>query len=246
MTDGQHIPSTEELALAYMARERRVKRRTAFLIIVPAILGLALIALAYAKQMTLIEKRERSIADLSKTVDRLQNDNAALRATIQECDTKFQGQTRLLSELQRNAVARRTPDLATLRAVDLAVRESPGVQQSIAKTVRESSERRVSRIYLQIADEGQRDPARSVQDYLLSQGYNAPGIEKVGLKAPTDVTQVRYFVPADKNAAVRVVELLQSKYSIRAKSSNTRIRNPVPGQLEIWFTPDALKNLSVH
>lgn len=251
MTDGQNPLSLEELTRALTARERRIKRRTAFLLFVPAILALALIALvgvrlmrAYAEQKALAESRAHALAWLGKTVDHLQNDNAQLRATIQQCDTKFREQTTLLAELQKNAVSRKTPDPATLKAVALAVNESSGVQQSIAKTVRKSAERRVTRVYLQIADEGQRGPARSVQDYLLSQGYNAPGIEKVGRKAPSDITQVRYFDPGDKNAALGVVGLLQSKFGIPSKVSPTKNDQPLSGQLEIWFTPDALKDLS--
>jgi hypothetical protein len=247
MTDGQQQRGfdTEQ----FLARERRVMRRTALLIVIPAILALALIAVAgvrltraYAEQKTLAESRAGAIADLGKTVDRLQTDNAALRATVQQCDTKFREQTRLLTELQHNVVSRKTTDVATLRAVDRAVRESPGIQQSIASTIRNSSERRVARVYLQIADEAQRQPARGVQDYLLSQGYNAPGIEKVGRNAPHDFTQVRYFDPEDAKAAARVAELLQSKYGILAKPSHIRINRELPGQLEIWFTPAVFKD----
>lgn len=100
-------------------------------------------------------------------------------------------------------------------------------------------DRRAAPVYLQIADERQRPAARGVQAFLRSQGYNAPGIERVGQKAPKDVTQVRYFDPADVMAAEGVAALLQSRYGIAATPAHISIDQALPGQLEVWFTPGA-------
>jgi hypothetical protein len=250
MTDEQRHSTLDEVEQELLKRERRAMRRTAFLIVIPAVLAFALIAVAgvrltraYSEQAKILDNREKALHDLGATADLLRADNASLRATAQQCDSKFQEQTALLTTLQQDVVAQKRPDVATLKAVDRAVRESPAIQQSIATTIRKSSERRVARVYLQIADEGQREAARGVQDYLLAQGYNAPGIQKVGRKAPKSETQVRYFDPADHPAAARIAELLQSKYGIRATPAHIRINKELPGQLEIWFTQGAFSDV---
>lgn len=91
-----------------------------------------------------------------------------------------------------------------------------------------------SRVYLHIADERQRELARSWQQQLAKQQYLLPGIENVG-KGP-NTTEVRYFFESDRQVAGQIVrELHASDPQAAAKwiRNQTKARS---GTIEIWMS----------
>jgi hypothetical protein len=99
-----------------------------------------------------------------------------------------------------------------------------------------------ARVYIQIASEGQRPAARSLQARLRSENYLAPGIENVGSKAaiPKEI-EVRYYRDEEKDEAVRIINLLKNfNPGLPVKSTPQKIpgngKGTRPRHYEIWFS----------
>jgi hypothetical protein len=96
------------------------------------------------------------------------------------------------------------------------------------------------RVYVQIPDNAQRDIAAKAQSILRDAGYLAPGIERVGTKAPA-VTELRYFLPAEQSLADTISGQLKAA-GIDAPSrfvsgfENANIRQH---HFELWFAKPA-------
>ena len=96
------------------------------------------------------------------------------------------------------------------------------------------------RVYIQIPDNEHRDVADQAQSILRDAGYLAPGIERVGTKAPS-VTELRYFLPAEQSLADTISGQLKAG-GIDAPSrfvsgfENASIRQH---HFELWFAKPA-------
>jgi hypothetical protein len=95
-------------------------------------------------------------------------------------------------------------------------------------------------VYLQYAGSTQLVLVKSLQEQLTKLGYAVPGYEAVGSKSPAQ-TQVRYFRPADKDGAQKIVGALETL--INGPITAQPIPDPKnvvpPGQYEIWLSPTA-------
>jgi hypothetical protein len=64
------------------------------------------------------------------------------------------------------------------------------------------------RVYMQIADEQQREKVQELQSILRQRGFLVPGIEKIGEKQAVKKTEVRYFDDSDKVHADQVQSIV--------------------------------------
>jgi hypothetical protein len=91
------------------------------------------------------------------------------------------------------------------------------------------------RVYMHIADEGQRAQAQRCANSLNTKGYPVQGIERVP-RVP-EISTVRYFRPADKASADAVTRILAACLSPDPQSRFIRgFDNVPPGQLEVWIS----------
>ena len=88
--------------------------------------------------------------------------------------------------------------------------------------------------YLQIANEAQRPIAEALAARLRSFGYEAPGIELVGDRAP-DATQVRVQGKSDRSYARWVRKIVAEAIDAQPASSGLRNAKPRTDTYEIWL-----------
>lgn len=95
-----------------------------------------------------------------------------------------------------------------------------------------------AQVYLHIADEGQRDKAKAVQQNILEKGFTVPGIENVSGRAelPRN-TSVRYFNEQDKASAESIVNSLKSQGLNSASAKYYSGLKARPGSIEVWMSP---------
>ncbi len=102
------------------------------------------------------------------------------------------------------------------------------------------------RVYLQIADESQRDLAKKIQAFLIEHSFVAPGVENVSGKAYIpDTVEVRYRRnPEDKDKAEAVLAILKNQFHITNCRTSYTERGPRdrPGHIEIWFSKNIKRN----
>ena len=92
------------------------------------------------------------------------------------------------------------------------------------------------RVYIQIANEKQREKAGAIQEILKQSGFTVPGIENITGKAiPPGNTNVRYFSDQDQPTAMKIAEILKSNGIEKAYASRISGLKANPGTLEIWF-----------
>ncbi len=108
------------------------------------------------------------------------------------------------------------------------------------------------RIYIHIADESQRAPARKLQDLLVKNNeFAVIGIQNVGGRAYIpDTAEVRYFAfpnpPATKQAAEEIVTILEHGGVRKPRPSyvipserDKRVSSDINTHFEIWFARDS-------
>ena len=88
--------------------------------------------------------------------------------------------------------------------------------------------------YLQIANEAQRPIAEALTARLRSFGYEAPGIELVGDRAP-DAAQVRVQGKSDRSYARWVRKIVAEAIDAQPASSGLRNAKPRTDTYEIWL-----------
>ena len=88
--------------------------------------------------------------------------------------------------------------------------------------------------YIQIANEAQRPIAEALATRLRSFGYEAPGIELVGDRAPLK-TEVRVQGRSDRSYARWVTKVVGELVDAQAASSSLRNAKPKTDTYEIWF-----------
>lgn len=88
--------------------------------------------------------------------------------------------------------------------------------------------------YLQIANEAQRPIADALAAKLRSFGYEAPGIELVGERAP-ETTQVRVQGKSDRSYARWVIKAVGEAVNSQPASSGLRNAKPRTDTYEIWL-----------
>jgi 16S rRNA G966 N2-methylase RsmD len=107
------------------------------------------------------------------------------------------------------------------------------------------------RVYIHIADELQREPAKQIQTRLKEADFGVVGIQNVGGRAYIpDTAEVRFFAYADppltKQAADEIVVLLKKAGVLKPRSSyvipSARERQgsiDITTHFEIWFAKDS-------
>ncbi len=106
-----------------------------------------------------------------------------------------------------------------------------------ARKVREQLKAAAARnpvAYIQIANEAQRPIAEALATRLRSFGYEAPGIELVGDRAPLK-TEVRVQGKSDRSYARWVTKVVGELVDAQAASSSLRNAKPKTDTYEIWF-----------
>jgi len=155
----------------------------------------------------------------------------ANKITGQKADEKILA-LRLLRVLEPS-LAQKLGEAALDSAPEASVRE-------VAKSVVQEATARaqlLSRIYLHIQKEEDREGAKKVAEQLKGAGYFVPGIERL-VNAGPGMSQVRYFRKAEADEAGKIVKLLANdKVPIEAQyisgyENSDSIR---PRHYEIWF-----------
>ncbi|WP_428311061.1 hypothetical protein [Hydrocarboniphaga sp.] len=93
------------------------------------------------------------------------------------------------------------------------------------------------RVYLQIADDSQREAAQQLAQQLNLHGYAAAGVEKVGETASPKRAQLRYVYPEDRDEAERLLANLlgcQARFALQPPMTQFRQRTP-RYSFELWF-----------
>jgi len=92
-------------------------------------------------------------------------------------------------------------------------------------------------VYIQIANENQREKARAIQSDLIRNGFSAPGIENVGDDVGAkpeipNITEIRYFRDEDQAQVEKIQSILRSNgiTDFRAVETSGAIK-----QIEIWL-----------
>jgi hypothetical protein len=122
-------------------------------------------------------------------------------------------------------------------------------QEVVEKAIREQSGK--GRVYIHIADESQREPARELESVINKNHFAVIGIQNVGGRAYIpDTAEVRFFAypepPTTKQAADEIVRILESARVSKPRSSyvipSLRDRQEsvdVTTHFEIWFARDS-------
>lgn len=100
------------------------------------------------------------------------------------------------------------------------------------------------RVYIQIAEEGQRQIAGTLQSMLRNDNFVVPDIENVGRKTNIRIpatTEVRYYRDEELPEALRLISILKNLSSdLRVNETPRKIpgtgRGTRPGHYEIWFS----------
>jgi hypothetical protein len=104
------------------------------------------------------------------------------------------------------------------------------------------------RVYLHIASESQRPAAQAIQQALIKVGYLVPGIQNVAGKGYIpDTLQVRYFAPASKAEAEKILGLIKSQGAKDGRTSyviptaqDLRISSDINSHFEVWAGRNSL------
>lgn len=91
-------------------------------------------------------------------------------------------------------------------------------------------------VYLHIAEEVQRDAARSLGEAIGTDlNYIVRGIERVENVKPPSRPEVRYFNAIDETAAKRIVEIMKTSGFAEAVAKRVSFLKARPGTVEIWI-----------
>jgi len=91
---------------------------------------------------------------------------------------------------------------------------------------------------IQIADEGQRPLAEALARRLTAAGYDAPGIERVGEKAPARANVIRVQGKSDQGLARWLVKVLGGAGAGEARVRTLRNVDPKVDTYELWLDRD--------
>lgn len=143
---------------------------------------------AQLKEKTVeLDRKSKAIAEKQEELAQLQKQRDALQKDIQALQQFFAQVQGKLSEGN---------DQQALQAID----QSFNANAKIATLL--------PRVYIQINDDEQREPARRVVAALQQQGFLVPGIQNVNRLGPGR-SIVRYYRQAEENEAAQIVELLK-------------------------------------
>ena len=105
-----------------------------------------------------------------------------------------------------------------------------------SKTLGSTETKITPRVYIQIADEGQRLLAKKAQAALRADGNLVPGIQNVGAKSPND-TELRYFAAEDAPGANAIASnLSENGITVAPKLVDGIDTSGIrPQHYELWF-----------
>lgn len=144
------------------------------------------------------------------TVKQLEDDITAKQSQANELETRLHDLNAAIQLLPRNQV-------------EMAIQKSAAIIRP--------------RVYIQIANEGQRPLAGKASAALKAAGYDVPGIEYVGARAPK-ANQLRFFERSETGGR-QVKAALKVLKSIGVDAHEQYISLPsastAPRHLEVWF-----------
>jgi hypothetical protein len=115
---------------------------------------------------------------------------------------------------------------------------SPSQQKVLTSLV--DKLKKTDRVYLQYAFDSQLPLAKRIQTAIAAAGYTAPGVEKVGAKAPAH-NEVRYFRDVDLTDAQSIANVVKTLVNDGVNTAAfANQNNLVPtGQFELWLAANA-------
>ena len=212
-----------------------------------AALSLALFLALIVISLWSLWRVRKEVAGLEKRKQELTLDVQRLETETEKLKTQYDLTSKTLEK-----IAEQRPESVT-EAIHRTIAEQPDkpatgqenkrneyTKQAIEQLIQAapSVARNMTRIYLHIGDESQRQRARRIAGELKQAGYLVPGIENVGERRRPRSTEVRYYArtDAEKDEAQKIIALLQG-WGIKAKNERIDV-GAKPWQYEIWFGSD--------
>lgn len=126
-----------------------------------------------------------------------------------------------------------TQDPAGRAAAEEIKQSSGAAERAAASAVLSATP---AKVYIHIASESQRDPAKALAEKLRAGGHASQGIENIlGKATPPAQTTVRYFNPEDQAAASSIVDSLKAIGETSAVAQIVTRYRVRPGSIEVWF-----------
>ncbi|HEX9020176.1 MAG TPA: hypothetical protein VF903_02820 [Nitrospirota bacterium] len=133
-------------------------------------------------------------------------------------------------------IAMNDPDKGVSRGAVQSLKKVAEKNRKLAPSIQKTLSALPKRVYIQIANEGQRERAKSIQIELYKKGLFVPGIEIVGGNAErSDHASILYFDPDDKSTAEMIEKALKSKGVTAVDLSYLPDMRAKAGTVEVWF-----------
>jgi hypothetical protein len=165
---------------------------------------------------------DTTLETLKAKTDELNQTSQKLDALQSELSFRQNVYTQLLA---KNAI----PPATVSTAADNAIRQDPKLGQVTPL------------VNIHISREDQRQKAEEVEKKLEAIGYQVPGIEYVGKRAP-NTSQVRYFFQSDSGPQLQKIEDIMKQSGAAAQPQFIGLKQPPPNLrpkvFEIWFGLD--------
>lgn len=225
--------------------EARARRTTLLVTLVPVLIVVVLVAIAGSRLISANQHLQEEIANseavnrsLSAKIATVEGERKRLEEQLASLNQSYQQQSKLLALFADRRV---TP--ATVAEAKELVVASPKIQDRVRKTLAQTPSRSSPRVFLHIADEQQRDPARHLQTALIERGFIVPGVQnvgRIGARVPAQRSEVRYFHREDEKDAVRLTGALENNgvKPIRIVPLFDQKDEPL-GKFEVWFSQNA-------
>jgi hypothetical protein len=225
-------------------------------------LGLALFlgAIFYAssslgKLESKLQQKRQEEGELSLRIEKLAQQEVSLKAQVAaqaallaETSRAIEEKTKLLEEISAKTKARQPLGQPIINKIETEVTDGKIQEQTINAAVQTSKKVLLPRVYLHIANEGQRNLANQIQQYLTEHGFLAPGVQNVAGKAYIpDSIEVRYLRhPEDRDKADAVFRILKDVFHITNCRLSYTERGPRdrPGHIEVWFSRVILRDIA--
>ncbi len=169
--------------------------------------------------------------------------NASEPAEKQQAEKQLQ---KFANSLTSVAVSAKDPTVQQQARSTLAQLNPVVIKQAVSNVgANLSTEQKNSvppRIYLQIANEDQRVPVRTIQNVLISKDYIVPGIQNVAGKGYIpDTLEVRYFDSGSKSKAEEILGIIKANGAkdgrvsyVIPTANDLRISSDIKSHFEVW------------
>jgi len=198
----------ESLLSAIELKRKRSAKYTWIGLLLPIILGIALITVSVIQVRT----RLKQIEYLDEQIAKKQSEALEKEAQIAELDRRLQGYSQLVNE---------NPTI--LKSAITAIESNSTIAEAIP------------RIYLIVPDDQHVRTAQIIKSQLQKDGYIVPQIKRRTKLRPN--TEIRYFLEGDRQMAETIFASLRKIKINDAETKFIPLESAKPGEIEIWLSP---------